>query len=180
MSDPITQAAAKLPDVWYDWYARLIPGVIGVLLFAFSYDFVVRPLGGSESFLVLLFGYVAGHFVAPFSSWATRRFEFAADKTRRDRLVKCFTDEGPPSSADLGSGRPAELASKAHAEAVSSLSGFIFLTAVGIGQVWAPDRLPKVIIWVLGFGCLACFTGWIQRIAAFRDKRHEAESQAKP
>ncbi len=67
MKDEIKSLTDKIPDVWFDWYGRLIPGCIGIIIyisiFRDNYEFLFK------NFLKLLFlAYLIGHIFQPFSS----------------------------------------------------------------------------------------------------------------
>ena len=70
---------AKLPDIWYDFYGRLLPGAYGVSFFQ------LFVLGQSieatlENFLyIMISGYLLGHIFQPISSmiilWRERKHD---------------------------------------------------------------------------------------------------------
>lgn len=67
MNEEIKSLTDKIPDVWFDLYARLIPGCIGIIFyvvtFSVNYEFLINNI------LVLLFlAYLVGHFIQPLSS----------------------------------------------------------------------------------------------------------------
>ena len=102
----------KIPDIYFDWYARFIPETIAV-----SYYFV---LGNEEpkvtfgyTFLYALAAYVCGHVIQPASSLVVLGLQ---------RLVR--TDEEKYSAAKQKGSSPELIAkvSKAHAKAVGMLS----------------------------------------------------------
>lgn len=108
-TDDITK---MLPDGWFDWYARLIPGCIGVAtyfwLFNISFD---RKI---EDILLLAFlSYVVGHITQPFSS---------------SIVNKLFKNELQP--------RTNRLISKSYAETISMFSSSIITIIIVIYSIF--------------------------------------------
>ena len=119
--------ASKIPDVYFDWYARLIPGVIAVAI----YLLLVKPtvtIDGWNIFVYGAWGYVLGHVVQPLSSSLVRIIQrtIVLDKRKYQSEEDKFTH---------AKGKPAQLGhvaniKKAHAEAVGLLSTAILLVLV--------------------------------------------------
>jgi len=72
MYDYGKQISDKIPDIAFDWYARLIPGVICimqlVLLGKIELEFISENL-----LIILLIAYMIGHVIQPFSSGILQR-----------------------------------------------------------------------------------------------------------
>lgn len=62
----------KIPDIAFDWYARLIPGFICAALIQMVYRFDIKLI--LDNFLfALLASYIIGHLIQPFSSGILQR-----------------------------------------------------------------------------------------------------------
>ena len=59
--------ADKIPDVYFDWYARLIPGVLA-LIFYFVVSNEAVKYSAMNIFLYCGVSYLMGHTVQPLSS----------------------------------------------------------------------------------------------------------------
>lgn len=67
LKDSGKELADKIPDLAFDWYARLIPGFISFGLIEYVYRVDIKIL--LENFwLVALIAYIIGHLIQPFSS----------------------------------------------------------------------------------------------------------------
>ncbi|MEX3015592.1 hypothetical protein [Gymnodinialimonas hymeniacidonis] len=114
---------SKLPDVWFDVYARLIPGatIIGLVLLKFGI-FPDDTTIGSATWIIF-FGYVLGHLIQPATTFLTiqlieRNTGVLSEKAEAYQVLK-------PES------RGAMVLSKQHAETV----GFF---AVALGCLFIP------------------------------------------
>lgn len=62
----------KIPDLAFDWYARLIPGLICFFLIEVVYHFD-QDVMLKNSIFILLIAYIIGHITQPFSSGLLQR-----------------------------------------------------------------------------------------------------------
>ena len=112
--------AEKIPDIYFDWYARLLPGAIAI-----SYYFIdTEAIPDDDVINIVLYvilAYLLGHGIQPVSSFLIRIFQNITfnDNSRYNQAVK---DGDQP--------RLVSLVSKAHAEAVGMLSSCILIILV--------------------------------------------------
>jgi hypothetical protein len=75
------KADLQIPDLWYDFYARLLPGslfVLGLRYFCFS----IKSLPSISDFVVLMiFGFICGLFSQPIASKLTWIVDRLAEKS---------------------------------------------------------------------------------------------------
>jgi hypothetical protein len=120
LSDKI---ADKIPDVYFDWYARLIPGLAasGAYLFKATPD--VLSLAIEHTVIVFFIAYLVGYFIQPISSSIVKRFEYAygGEKALEEHKRSGISKDSLETKA-----------SKAHAEAVSMMSAALLIFVVTI------------------------------------------------
>ena len=75
MSDELAKAIENLPDIWFDWYARLMPGCFGVALYLYLSSSIPAAPNKVEVVLFLLFGYGLGHVFQPLTGFTIKRVE---------------------------------------------------------------------------------------------------------
>jgi hypothetical protein len=75
MSELLETVMENLPDVWFDWYARLIPGCFGVALYLYLSSRIPPAPDGVEVVLFILFGYGLGHILQPPVGMVVKRIE---------------------------------------------------------------------------------------------------------
>jgi len=152
MSDMVEKAIDKLPDVWFDWYARLLPGCFGVAL----HDYLSSSDPGTpkarEVVLLLLFGYGLGHILQPLTGFVIKRIEKRFGNESKYAKGKKDADIKPSSLGKI---------SKAHAEANSMLS-FGFALLLNMIVSWNSTRLNKwyACIALIYFGLAAVERTW--------------------
>lgn len=131
MIEQAEKLASRIPDAYFDWYARFIPGCIA--LFAY---FVLNDLEFKVSLAnMVLYGfmaYVCGNIVQPLVSFLIVRLEalFKSDPEGRYSSAK----KDPKYLVLVGK------VSKAHAEASGMLA-----TAILLAIVFFADRMSSVI-----------------------------------
>ena len=122
MSDTSESILKSIPDVWFDWYARLVPGIFGVAIFIFLSGEADPNFPVASLVLFLVFAYVVGSVIAPPSTLVAKTLDhlIADDSkyTKKKREAKTEFDWIPLRNV-----------SKAHSEAVGMLScGLLLLT----------------------------------------------------
>jgi len=150
---PEVKAELNIPDFWYDFYARFLPGTAFVLMlriqFANGFSF---PSAGE--FLVIAFGgYVIALFTQPLSSRIVKFFERNVGKVKtkgQDRIKFIRTLQN-----DLGqSSRQSLVLGKMHAEAtffaqVSILTLVFFIVRLTIGKHSLENTMIFLLVIVL-------------------------------
>lgn len=66
------ELADKIPDLAFDWYARLIPGFISLCLVYYVYRIEITVILQNFWFVALI-AYIVGHITQPFSSGILQR-----------------------------------------------------------------------------------------------------------
>lgn len=124
----------KIPDVYFDWYARLLPGAIAVALY-FYVGTATPEISATWLFIYVAVAYVAGHVIQPLSSLCVggiqkllRSNEAAYEKAKKNTALA-----GPVAKV-----------SKAHAESVGMLSTCYLVVVVAFQlSNWG------LIVWLL-------------------------------
>lgn len=151
----LNKIAEKLPDVYFDWYARLLPGcaiVIVVLLHA-SKDQIEYII---EHPLAILFtAYTIGHFIQPASGFVVKKLE------KRKKNESIYSAYKKKKIEDRNDKLIAKI-SKAHAEAVSMCSASILVLFFTIYRATS----NHCIEWPLYFIALVLFLFCIERVNA--------------
>lgn len=118
----VNKLMEKIPDIYFDWYARLLPGAIGIALF-FHMSNSTPTISASYLVLYAIIAYVSGHVVQPAASMIVGLLQLAI-KTDEDTYAKAKAD---PNNQNL-----VDKVSKAHAEAVGMLSTAMILLAISV------------------------------------------------
>jgi len=71
----IEKIAEQLPDIWFDWYARLMPGCFGLGLYLVLSSKVPASPTDAQVVLFVMGGYLVGHALQPASSFVTKLIE---------------------------------------------------------------------------------------------------------
>jgi hypothetical protein len=167
ISDAIEKTIDKLPDIWFDWYARLLPGFFGVGLYLYLSETIPADPTASNVFFLLFSGYVLGHAIQPPVGFlikeGEKRFGNELDYARAKRDPQIT-----PSS--IGK------VTKAHAEANSMLS-FCVATILNLLYFWnAPLMNRPVAFGLIGYFALPA----IGRICARNRKIKDLNPPARP
>jgi len=138
MSDSLNKAIEKLPDIWFDWYARLLPGCFGVALYLYLSSEIPSTPTTPHVFLFLFFGYGLGHILQPLSSclvkyWEKKRFG------NEEKYERAKADDSVSESSR-------NKVSKAHAEANSMLS-FALALILNMVHFWLSPKLNNFWFW---------------------------------
>lgn len=88
MSGELDKVVQNLPDVWYDWYARLIPGCFGLGLYLYFSSSIQTTPTTVQVVLFLLGGYGLGHVLQPLTSLPLSKWKHATATNRRSRKPK--------------------------------------------------------------------------------------------
>jgi hypothetical protein len=139
VSDKIDEVIKSLPDVYFDWYARLLPGCFGVGLYLYLSSNIPAPPTGVHVVLFLLFGYGLGHVLQPLAGFPIKRLE-----------TLYFDNEAPYVKArNADSANPSViLVNKAHAEA-NSMAAFSFALLLNLFWFWDSPILNKSVAFVV-------------------------------
>ncbi len=154
----------KIPDVWFDWYVRFIPGAIGILIYVFIHNKFPNQIDFGVIFFFILISYLIGHILQPLTGSIVKGLELLLDSLYKKSREKDYSKA--KSDSDFNPSSIGKV-NKAHAEANSMLSIFIvtlinifvsptghdytllimiapfyFLTAT-IGRIWARRRKIK-------------------------------------
>lgn len=108
--------ADKLPDIWFDWYARLIPGTIGLTIYLLGTCHFQTIPDISQIFVIMLLGYLVGHIFQPVSSFVVKKIEGRFKNENKYAKAKSNTKIRSSSIRKV---------SKAHAEANSMFTSFL-------------------------------------------------------
>lgn len=119
--DSINSLADKLPDIYFDWYARLLPGGAAVLIVLFESDSAQLDFALKHPAFMIVISYVLGHFIQPGAAFVVKLFE--CEKTKEE--VYAFHKRHEPKPKSL-----LKKVSKAHAEAVSMMSSALLVTGI--------------------------------------------------
>jgi len=132
MNAALNKAVSGVPDVWFDWYARFIPGCVTVALFYFlNGGEIPDRIGATQLTLFLIGGYFIGFLIQPPAGWAVKRAEEHIFRQERDY------------EAAKRAGANPKVVSKIRAEAngmctlaiVSAIYGYLFWRS-GRGNIW--------------------------------------------
>ena len=116
MSDASESVLKSIPDIWFDWYARLVPGIFGTAIFVFLSGKFEPILPVSSLLIFLIFAYVVGSIIAPLSTFMAKSLDHlisADDEKYASQKRKANTEND---------WIPLRNVSKAHSEAVGMLS----------------------------------------------------------
>ncbi len=120
--DGKTITELKIPDVWYDFYARFIPGLVFVFSLRFFLYGHIFSIGATDILVMMFISYIVGLINQPIASTLTERIEkLAIRKYSNKNLV-------PEVQHKLGQGtRRALVLSKMKGE-ISCFSQLFFIT----------------------------------------------------
>jgi hypothetical protein len=113
----------KIPDMYFDWYARFIPGSIGVIAY---YLLTENTFSVSTSNLVLyaFVSYLLGHISQPLVGFIVKRIESIIESDPGNKY--------PTAKKTAGNESLVGKVSKAHAEANSMLASALILLGLAI------------------------------------------------
>ncbi|WP_126245899.1 hypothetical protein [Chitinophaga rhizosphaerae] len=81
----------KIPDIAFDWYARIIPGFICAFLVIYAFEIPLEKVTGNFLFFALA-AYIIGHLVQPFSSGLLQRFYKNLRGKKLALLLKAYSE----------------------------------------------------------------------------------------
>ena len=154
--DILENISISLPDVWFDWYARFLPGCFGIGL---HFLIVHEPLGGISTpivFILLVSAYLIGHIVQPASSFITKMIDKYLDPDKKIQKRYAYGKYMATTTSQISM---LNKISKAHAESTSMVSCcFIFAFVM-----WFNSRFDTFeTVWfvasavgIVYFGCMA-------------------------
>ena len=143
---------SNLPDIWFDWYARLLPGTFGVFIFDFSFNHFIFIFPTFERMIVIIIiGYIVGPLIQPLVGAIIKVIE------KREGVEDIYRRAKPDPNTKESSLRKV---SKFHTEANSMLACALFL-AVNVIYFWGDNSFYSVLYIVL---FLYCLWAMVQRI----------------
>lgn len=166
MGDTLEKTVEQLPDIWFDWYARLLPGCFGVGLYLYLSLQIPASPTGVHVLLFLLSGYAAGHIAQPISGFFIKRIEKHYGNERKYAQAK---RELNPKTSLLNK------VSKAHAEA-NSMFVFGLMLLLNVIWFWTSPRLNKIVAFLVLAYFL--FATW-ERTAARNRKIEDLDKDSK-
>ncbi|ADE53586.1 hypothetical protein [Coraliomargarita akajimensis] len=149
----LDKAVEKLPDLHFDWYARLIPGLAGLIAYASTESEGVREQLSDNLLLSIGLAYLIGHFAQPLASAITKVIEKKSGREADWNHYRGSAEAIPLLLSKV---------SKAHAEAVSMMSSSIIILAVFIYRI--VDTMQAE--WLLVFCSCILFIFGIERCRA--------------
>jgi hypothetical protein len=154
--------ADKLPDLYFDWYARLLPGIVAAGATLYYLPIETQKAALRHTPQLLLMAYAAGHCVQPFSSLFVKRME--------DRSPKSEQSYAKHKMEEKRAEGPLAKISKAHAEAVSMMSTALMLVAIYF-WFWhlKPPAFHAKLLWAALYFFIAA---GIRVVARFRKITH--------
>jgi hypothetical protein len=81
----------KIPDIAFDWYARIVPGFICGFLIVFAFEIPLEKV--SANFLFAALGaYIIGHLLQPFSSGLMQQYWPILRGKKLPLLLKAYAE----------------------------------------------------------------------------------------
>lgn len=136
----LEKIAEKIPDVWFDWYARLLPGCFGAAVYIYLSDNVPAQPTGTQLFLFVIVGYVVGHALQPLVGYIVKSAEMLIFNNE-EKYGNAKKDPNVKQSS-------LNKVSKAHAEANSMLA-FAFALGVNTFIFWSSEKINQILAIVL-------------------------------
>jgi len=127
------KAFNQVPDVWYDLYVRIFPGVYFciALLFFYRSSIGTNSIGGGIT--MVLAGYIIGHMAQPSVGWCVGKISKSLRISERRKYLRSIR------IIDANS-RDSLIMSKQHAEVASMISFMIFtilLSIIILTSIWS-------------------------------------------
>lgn len=154
--------ADHLPDAWFDFLGRLLPGVVVISLALIYLERTSAKILYENIGAFLILGYLIGHFLQPLGSFFARKAEEALliDMPKVDiKVYRRLVDITHPLPRNI------LLAEKAYAEAVSFFSSFVACGAFVV-YYWREPLDYWGWVWVLW--SLSLFLGFERVFARLR------------
>ena len=144
MDDTVYKLVEKLPDVYFDWYARILPGSYAAIFY--SYLSSTWPSRPTFSVIVMYvpIGYIVGHVLQPISGKIVKTLETILKNEDRYRSAKSTSSVSPSLLGKI---------SKAHAEANGMMSFAIatvivcFINYENSQNSWVHGLLIMYCLW---------------------------------
>lgn len=118
----MTELANKIPDIHFDWYARIIPGTVA-LIYYFYISNIIPEITTSLLLTYGFFSYILGHIVQPMSSFGIKNIY---------KRVECNESLFSTSKKNSDLSKLIDLVEKSHAEATGMFSSFILVSLIFI------------------------------------------------
>jgi len=117
----------KIPDIYFDWYARFLPGVIAII-FYFLIGQEAPVITATYLFIYAATAYVLGHIIQPLSSLLVLGIQ---------KTIGCNEAKYEAAKKNEQLTSPTSKVSKAHAESVGMLSsGLLIILAAYYLNIW--------------------------------------------
>ena len=113
----------KFPDIYFDWYARLIPWAIGFGYYLLLNNFKLEKLSLSMIIFFVIASYILGHIVQPISSFFISLLQ---------KLIKSNENIYRNAKKQDKHKNLILKVSKAHAEAVGMLSSALLVFVISL------------------------------------------------
>ena len=130
----------KLPDVYFDWYARFIPGIIAIVY----YLYIKQPSFNASFnciFLYAIISYLLGHVIQPASSFCVTIIQNLFHSDEKIYKIAKLTNDSPKVILKV---------SKVHAEAVGMLSSAFLILIVSLYyHKWPTIAIIGIIYFLL-------------------------------
>jgi hypothetical protein len=157
VSDLLDKTVGQLPSIWFDWYARLLPGCFGLGLYMYLSSSIPQPVTAVDGALFLAAAYILGHILQPLAGFMVKGVEELYG--REPAYAKAKRN----SSTRVSS---LNTVSKAHAEA-NSMAAFALALLLNLCLFWNSKVLNKY----LAFATLTYFAlAFLERTRA-RDRK---------
>ena len=150
MENVINKLVDSLPDLYFDWYARLMPGVLAVLVFVTLGTPCQWTYVSDHKLFMFIIAYVCGHFVQPAAGCVVKALEQWKDKKEGKGYEKHYANYKMKPNPNFNL---IAKVSKAHAEANSMSSGAIMLLFVFAYYGLKPLLLIGAVCLLVLFAC---------------------------
>ncbi|MFT5730784.1 MAG: p-aminobenzoyl-glutamate transporter AbgT [Desulforhopalus sp.] len=125
----------NIPDIWYDFYARFIPGFTAIVTFNFLHSQNIKSPKIEVLVYYIILGYIIGHIIQPSSAKIARKIQY--EKYDNEENIKNCRENIDAST------REAKLLSKQHSECVCFVSLSILTALFIVALIVVPNLIVK-------------------------------------
>ena len=120
----------KMPFVYFDWYARMLPGMVAVASYCYiEGKYINAPeISWKQLVLYAVIAYIAGHIIQPVSSFFVKLFIKKFFEENQEKYIETQLNNNLNFYFDK--------VEKAYAEAVGMFSTFLLLFILGIYKIF--------------------------------------------